>query len=210
MLSLFAFVISLCFCSVCTGGCSFSLDPNTANQHVRLSNDAEKATWVPDPVPYQGHDGRFDKVPQVLCTEPLPQRIQVEVEFTNAVVAVAYGSMKRKGDGDDVLFGNNDKSWCVGYDSGSNRYFASHNNTKELISAPPAGSRVLVFLDRDAHTLEFLTFTPPQSLESWYKFKPTFTEEDLYMGFRVPSTGSSATLTFSYPRLLPSGAQTAA
>ncbi|XP_062374785.1 tripartite motif-containing protein 14-like [Sardina pilchardus] len=189
------------------GGCSFSLDPNTANQHVRLSNDAEKATWVPDPVPYQGHDGRFDKVPQVLCTEPLPQRIHVEVEFTNAVVAVAYGSMKRKGDGNDVLFGNNDKSWCVGYDSGSNRYFASHNNMKEFISAPPAGSRVLVFLDREAHKLYF--FTPP-SQKPWYKFEHTFTGEDLYMGFRVPGTGSSATLTFSCPRLLPSRGQTAA
>ncbi|XP_076153289.1 stonustoxin subunit beta-like [Alosa pseudoharengus] len=182
-----------------TGGCRFTLDPNTANQHVCLSADEKKATWVKDPQPYPAHDGRFDLVPQVLCADPLPQRCSVGVDFTDAVIAIAYGSIKRKGCGDDVLFGKNDKSWSLGYDQDSNKYFVSHNNNKKDLPTPPPGfTEVLVFLDRDAHTLEFLTFTPHQSLEPWYKFKPTFTDgDDLYVGFRMPRSGSSATLTTS-------------
>lgn len=156
------------------------------------------AEWVEKAQPYEDKPDRFDSVPQVLCSEPLGQRCDVEFTLTNAAMALAYNRIDRKGSGDEVVFGSNDKSWSLEYDQECNAYVIRHDNEQEKLPPPPPGfDCILMSLDRYNQTLIFQTFTFPQSLVPWYKYRASFTNEDLYIGFRVPGPVSSATLTFS-------------
>lgn len=164
-----------------------TLDANTANYYVCLSDAKRTATKVSTPQSYSHHPNRFDSVAQVLCSRPLSRGAFVEVECSESVVAVAYKSINRKGHGDDVVFGNNDKSWSLAYNL-NGRYFVSHNKERQELR-PPSGSRVVVSWNGDV--LSFLDVVPGQSPHSWYRFNLASTEvEDLYVGFGLCSSAS--------------------
>ncbi|XP_030256861.1 stonustoxin subunit alpha-like [Sparus aurata] len=62
--------------------CDLTLDPNTANGYLHLSEDNKKATcgsWLN----YPDHPERFDSLTQVLCKEGLSGRHYWEVEMSN-------------------------------------------------------------------------------------------------------------------------------
>ncbi|CAL8316164.1 unnamed protein product [Arctogadus glacialis] len=54
--------------------CDLTLDPNTANGHLSLSEDNRKVTRVGEDQSYPDHPDRFDSVPQVLGREALTGR----------------------------------------------------------------------------------------------------------------------------------------
>ncbi|XP_051743054.1 NACHT, LRR and PYD domains-containing protein 3-like isoform X2 [Ctenopharyngodon idella] len=163
--------------------CDLTLDPNTANTCIILSEENRKATYVEDPQLYPDHPERFDGGEQVLCRESLTGRCYWEVKWSGwGHAAVAYKGIKRKG-GSDCRFGYNDKSWSL--DCSDNRFTVWHNKKRTDLSVPsPLSSRVGVYLDWLAGTLSFYSVSDTDTLTHLHTFNTTFTEP-LYAGFRV-------------------------
>ncbi|XP_016401275.1 NACHT, LRR and PYD domains-containing protein 3-like, partial [Sinocyclocheilus rhinocerous] len=81
-----------------THACNLTLDPNTANTHLSLSERNRKVTRVRDKQPYPDHPERFE-CHQVLCRESLTGRCYWEAEWSGGGVniSVAYKGNSRKG-----------------------------------------------------------------------------------------------------------------
>ncbi|XP_015224395.1 PREDICTED: tripartite motif-containing protein 16-like [Cyprinodon variegatus] len=76
--------------------CQITLDPNTANRRLLLSEGNRKVTWMEQPQSYSSHPDRFTVYCQVLSRESLTGRCYWEVEWRGAVrVAVAYKGISR-------------------------------------------------------------------------------------------------------------------
>ncbi|XP_045073191.1 NACHT, LRR and PYD domains-containing protein 1 homolog isoform X2 [Coregonus clupeaformis] len=170
--------------------CHLTLDPNTANPVLILSEGNRKVTRVKEKQHYEDHPDRFDHIPQVLCREGLSGSRyywEVEKDGGRADIGVAYKGMKRKGEmEDDSWIGLNRKSWCLScYDSGYNFYHAG-----VIRSIPgPVFNRVGVYLDWPAGTLSFYSVSSSGTLTHHYTEHTTFTEP-LYPGFVVYSSSS--------------------
>ncbi|XP_036376490.1 stonustoxin subunit beta-like [Megalops cyprinoides] len=163
--------------------CQLTLDPNTANRYLSLSEGDRKVTHTPGrEQPYPDHPERFDFWLQVLCREGLSgTRCYWEAECSGgAVIAVAYKGISRKGGGSDRMFGHNDQSWTL-YCCGS-MFFALHNNNRTSIPAP-SSRRVGVYLDWPAGTLSFYSVSS-DTLTHLHTFHTTFTQP-FYPGFLV-------------------------
>ncbi|CAM4453577.1 unnamed protein product [Leuciscus chuanchicus] len=163
--------------------CDLTLDPNTAQNHLVLSEDNRKVTYVKEKQSYPDDPERFDSCEQLLCKERLTGRCYWEVERIGwANIAVSY---KQNKGGNNCRFGYNDKSWSLYcFD---NRFTVWHNNIHIDIPAPsPLSKRVGVYVDVSAGTLSFYSVsdTQPHTLTHLHTFNTTFTEP-LYAGFRV-------------------------
>ncbi|XP_062387348.1 stonustoxin subunit beta-like [Sardina pilchardus] len=172
-----------------------TLDPNTINRFLSLSDGNRKVTRVREEQPYPEHPERFDVYPQVLCREGLTGRCYWEAELSGtnrgAGISVAYKSIKRKGGDDDVIMGQNAKSWSLICSPDS--YHVCHNNEETDIPAPSSDSSgVGVYLDWPAGTLSFYSVSS-HTLTHLHTFHSTFTEP-LCPGFRVYYSGSSVSL----------------
>ncbi|XP_076145414.1 NACHT, LRR and PYD domains-containing protein 12-like isoform X5 [Alosa pseudoharengus] len=168
--------------------CELTLDPNTANRELSLSEGNRKVTHGSEQQPYPDHPERFDYYSQVLCREGQSGRCYWEAEWSGGDgvdIAVAYKSMQRKGrtgESSSCVFGRNAKSWRL--DCSSNRYSVWHNYKKTAIPAPSSrSSRVGVYLDWPAGTLSFYSVSS-HTLTHLHTFHSTFTEP-LYPGFYV-------------------------
>ncbi|XP_071371316.1 protein NLRC3-like [Centroberyx affinis] len=112
--------------------CELTLDPNTANRNLSLSENNRKVTWVDEEQPYPDHPERFDYWEQVLCRNGLTGYCYWEVEWKGAVhIGATYGGIRRRGRGVDSQFGLSEKSWSL-YCSG-NGYYACHNHRETEI-----------------------------------------------------------------------------
>ncbi|XP_071199202.1 NLR family CARD domain-containing protein 3-like [Salvelinus alpinus] len=173
--------------------CDLTLDPNTIDRHLSLSEENRKVTWRREEQPYPDHLERFEDWGQVLCREGLTGRCYWEVEWSGrrAVTGVTYKGISRKGGVNDCCLGYNDKSWSLFcYD---NRYTARHNNNPISIDVPSSSShRVGVYLDWPAGTLSFYRASS-DTVTHLYTFTSTFTEP-LHPGFRVHYVDSSVSL----------------
>ncbi|XP_076736728.1 tripartite motif-containing protein 16-like [Maylandia zebra] len=89
-----------------------TLDPNTANTHLLLSEGNRKVTFMNQQQSYSDHPDRFTGWLQVLNRESLSGRCYWEVEWRGGevYVAVAYKNIRRAGSSDECGFGWNDKS----------------------------------------------------------------------------------------------------
>ncbi|XP_043953456.1 NLR family CARD domain-containing protein 3-like [Gambusia affinis] len=172
--------------------CPLTVDLNTVNRFLRLSDENRKVTFVEnEKQPYPDHPDRFDLY-QLLCTDGLTGRCYWEVEWGGKVyVSVSYRGINRKGVNNDSWFGLNDKSWgLVCSDDG---YTVWHNGRKAFIpvsshSSSPSG-RVGVYVDCPAGTLSFYRISS-DTLIHIYTAKTKFTEP-LYPGFGFENkTGS--------------------
>ncbi len=77
--------------------CDLTLDPNTANTKLILSEEKRKATLVEDPQPYSHHPERFEHYEQALCRESLTGRCYWEAEWSGWVdIAVTRGGKSTK------------------------------------------------------------------------------------------------------------------
>ncbi|XP_071245645.1 stonustoxin subunit beta-like, partial [Salvelinus alpinus] len=164
--------------------CDLTLDPNTVNRLLSLSEENRKVTWRREKQPYPDHPERFEDRGQVLCREGLTGRCYWEAEWSGggAGIGVTYKGISRRGRGDDCCLGWNDKSWCLF--CSDNSYIAWHNNNHTIIDVPSFSShRVGVYLDWPASTLSFYRASS-DTLTHLITFTSTFTEP-LYPGFRV-------------------------
>ncbi|XP_016329077.1 tripartite motif-containing protein 16-like [Sinocyclocheilus anshuiensis] len=114
--------------------CDLTLDPNTANKHLVLSEENRKVTYVSERQSYPDHPDRFDW-DQVLCSESLTGRCYWETEWSgdNVYISVAYKEIKRKGGSYDSVFGYNVNSWSL--ICSDNRFTVRHNDKRTEISA---------------------------------------------------------------------------
>uniref|UniRef100_A0A3P8QYS1 B30.2/SPRY domain-containing protein n=1 Tax=Astatotilapia calliptera TaxID=8154 RepID=A0A3P8QYS1_ASTCA len=167
--------------------CQLTIDTNTVNTNLKLSDNNRTLTHVDEIQSYPDHPGRFDQLPQVLCRNGLTGRCYWEVEWRGGVlISVSYTGIRRKGNSKDVVFGWNDQSWCL-YCSDDGPDSVRHNNKGTSIIAAASSSsvsnRVAVYVDCPAGTLSFYRVSS-DTLIHLHTFNTTFTQT-LYPGFRV-------------------------
>ncbi|XP_047241053.1 tripartite motif-containing protein 16-like [Girardinichthys multiradiatus] len=164
-----------------------TLDPNTANRYLLLSEGNRKVTRMYQQQSYPDHPDRFTYWFQVLSRESLTGRCYWEVEWRRegVAVAVSYKNISRTGDSDTCLFGYNDKSWSL--DCYTERYTFYHNNIKTPVP-DPVSSRLGVFLDHRAGILSFYSISETMTL--LHKVQTTFTQP-LYAGIFVNNANST-------------------
>ncbi|XP_073701074.1 uncharacterized protein [Garra rufa] len=179
--------------------CFLTLDPNTANTELSLSEENRKVTRVYKNQSYPDHPDRFDHVPQVLCRERVCGRCYWEIEWSgdyDVYISLSYKSISRKR-GVECWFGYNDQSWsliCSPY-----RCSFRHSNIWSDLPVKPIISRIEgkhniyrvgVYVDESAGTLSLYSVSDTMSLI--HTVQTTFTQP-LYPGFSV-DYGSSVKL----------------
>ncbi|XP_039465242.1 protein NLRC3-like, partial [Oreochromis aureus] len=166
--------------------CQLTIDTNTVNTKLQLSDNNRKVTHVEEVQSYPDHPDRFDVWPQLLCRNGLTGRCYWEVEWRGTVdISVSYRSIRRKGDRYDCGFGYNDQSWSLYCDYNGPRY-VRHNNRQTSISSSSSSSssvsnRAAVYVDCPAGTLSFYRVSS-DTLIHLHTFNTTFTQT-LYPGF---------------------------
>ncbi|XP_061079340.1 NACHT, LRR and PYD domains-containing protein 3-like [Conger conger] len=187
-------------------GCQLTLDPNTANRELSLSEGNRKVTHTPERGPYPDHPERFDYEPQVLCRESPSERCYWEAEFSLTLwarvdIAVTYKGISRKGEDSGSRFGGNENSWrlsCVKRSFSDNlSCVIRHNNNSKRIPSPSPyprvgrlfgrrDYRVGVCVDRPSGTLSFYSVSDSDTLTLLHTIHTHFTEHTpLYAGFGV-------------------------
>uniref|UniRef100_A0A3P9B5K0 B30.2/SPRY domain-containing protein n=1 Tax=Maylandia zebra TaxID=106582 RepID=A0A3P9B5K0_9CICH len=152
--------------------CEITLDPNTANTWLLLSEGNRKVQAVIQQQSYSDHPDRFTGPWQVLSRESLTGRCYWEVEWSGeqVYVAVAYKNISRKG-GNECWFGHNDKSWVLNCNNNSFTFW--YNNIQTPVSGPRS-SRVGVYLDHRAGILSFYSVSETMTL--LHRVQTTFTQ----------------------------------
>ncbi|XP_061094186.1 tripartite motif-containing protein 16-like isoform X2 [Conger conger] len=171
--------------------CQLTLDPNTANRRLRLSEGNRTMTGMRETQPYADHPERFDRWILVLCRQGLSGRCYWEAEWECCTgdidIAVSYKEISRKGNGNDAAMGWNSKSWNLCCTPSSCCFW--HNNRETVIPVPPS-TRIGVYLDHRAGTLSFYSVSDTMTL--LHRVQTTFTQP-LYPGFGL-GIGSSLRL----------------
>ncbi|XP_041841144.1 tripartite motif-containing protein 16-like [Melanotaenia boesemani] len=166
-----------------------TLDPNTANTHLLLSEGNRKVTKMNQQQFYSSHPDRFIDWRQVLSRESLTGRCYWEVKWRGrgVYVAVAYKNISRSGNSDECAFGWNNKSWSLCCETNSYTFY--HNKVQIDVSGRPS-SRIGVYLDHRAGILSFYSVSETMTL--LHRVQTTFTQP-LYAGLWL---GSETTAEF--------------
>ncbi|XP_007545015.1 tripartite motif-containing protein 16-like, partial [Poecilia formosa] len=140
-----------------------TLDTNTANRYLVLTEGNRKVTFVSSCLPYPDHPDRFTGWSQVLSKESLTGRCYWEMEKRgiHVYIAVSYKNISRAGWSAKCQFGSNCKSWSL-Y-CGRKSYRFSHNNIKTPVPGP-VSSRIGVYLDHTAGILSFYSVSETMTL----------------------------------------------
>ncbi|XP_031719135.1 NACHT, LRR and PYD domains-containing protein 3-like isoform X1 [Anarrhichthys ocellatus] len=163
--------------------CELTLDTNTLNRNLKLSDNNRKVTAVMEEQPYPDHLERSNYWYQVMCTNGLTGRCYWEVEWSRRVyVSVTYRSSRHS------RFGENNQSWsllcsdvegyCVLHNKGSTRLPSSLSSSS---SSSSVSHRVGVYVDWPAGTLSFYRVSS-DTLIHLHTFNTTFTQP-LFPGF---------------------------
>uniref|UniRef100_A0A669CVQ0 NACHT domain-containing protein n=1 Tax=Oreochromis niloticus TaxID=8128 RepID=A0A669CVQ0_ORENI len=173
--------------------CQLTIDTNTVDKNLQLSDNNRKVTHVKEVQSYPDHPDRFDGSFQLLCRNGLTGRCYWEVEWKGwSDVSLSYRRITRKGNNQNCWFGWNDQSWSLWFND-TDPYSVSYNKIKTPISSSSTSvsNRVAVYVDCPAGTLSFYRVSS-DTLIHLHTFNTTFTEP-LYPGFRV-HPGASMTL----------------
>ncbi|XP_060761932.1 E3 ubiquitin/ISG15 ligase TRIM25-like isoform X2 [Neoarius graeffei] len=160
--------------------CYLTLDPNTANYNLILSEKNRAVRDSERKQPYADHPERFDYWEQVLCKESVCGRCYWEVERSRdgfVFISVSYKDISRKGPGTECWFGFNNQSWSLWCSSSSLSFW--HNNIKTDLRVP-SPSRIGVYVDHSAGTLSF--YSVSDTMKLLHRVHTTFTQT-LYAGF---------------------------
>nr|XP_017210847.1 NLR family CARD domain-containing protein 3 [Danio rerio] len=174
--------------------CFLTLDPNTAHTELILSEENREVKSVRENQPYPDHPDRFDYYHQVLCRESVCGRCYWEIDWSGdgvVCISVSYKSIRRKGGGDECVFGYNAQSWSLRCDSSRFKFW--HNNTHTDLPVEALSSRIGVFVDHSAGILIFYNIYR-DTMSLIHSVQTTFTEP-LCAGFRVYYPGSSVKLS---------------
>uniref|UniRef100_A0A673A820 B30.2/SPRY domain-containing protein n=1 Tax=Sphaeramia orbicularis TaxID=375764 RepID=A0A673A820_9TELE len=170
--------------------CELTLDPNTANEKLKLSENNKKVERVEEVQSYPDHQDRFENWEQLMCSTGLTGRCYWEVQLSgNVDISVTYRGIRRKGKSRDCVFGGNDQSWSlICYEGG---YGVYHNKKyTDLPQSSSSSGTVSVYVDCPAGSVSYTVSS--DKLIHIYTFKTTFTEP-LFGGFTL-WTGSSVSL----------------
>ncbi|XP_032366280.1 NACHT, LRR and PYD domains-containing protein 3 [Etheostoma spectabile] len=171
--------------------CELTVDTNTVNRKLKLSDNNRKVTLVEEDQPYPDHPERFGSWYQLLCRDGLTGRCYWEVQTRGEVdISVSYRGVRRRGGSDDCWFGCNDQSWSLVCSGDGDCVY--HNMMQTSISSSPVFDRVAVYVDCPAGFLSFYTVSS-DSLIHLHTFNISSTQT-LYPGFRIRSPGSSVSL----------------
>uniref|UniRef100_A0A3P9KFU9 B30.2/SPRY domain-containing protein n=1 Tax=Oryzias latipes TaxID=8090 RepID=A0A3P9KFU9_ORYLA len=169
-----------------------TIDTNTVNKKLKLSDSNKKVTYVEELHSYPDHSDRFYGWSQLLCRDGLTARCYWEVEWKGKVhVSVSSSGIKRRGDRGDCLFGLNSHSWSLSC-SDDLGYSVWHDGKQTFSSSSTSSHRVAVYVDYPVGTLSFFRVSG-HSLIPLHTFNATFTEP-LYPGFGFSLLGSSVLL----------------
>ncbi|XDV21981.1 hypothetical protein PO909_026969 [Leuciscus waleckii] len=137
-----------------------TLDLNTVNKRLSLSERNRVITNTDTVQPYPDHLDRFDGYLQVLCRESVSGRCYWEIEWTgnNGVyISVSYKSISRKGKGIECVFGGNDQSWSL-YCTPSS-YSIRHNRKATDLPAVWHSRRIGVYVDHSPDHIHSATLS---------------------------------------------------
>lgn len=188
-------LVMVCVLFSPTDACDLTMDPNTVNYNLTLSDDNNRATrgaWQS----YPDHPERFVDLPQVLCKEGLTGRHYWEVEWgdgynEDVAIGVAYKGIQRKQQ--NSYLGVTNMSWCFGLYSSKPELFSGHEDKWGHYPVPSTGCKqVGVYLDCPAGTLSFYHVSS-NTLTNIHTFYTTFTEP-VYPGCYIKSERSSVLL----------------
>ncbi|XP_029996321.1 tripartite motif-containing protein 16-like [Sphaeramia orbicularis] len=141
---------------------SITLDPNTTNVRVLLSEGNRKTTLIGSNLFYPNHPDRFVHWQQVLGRDGLTGRCYWEVEYKGLInIGVAYKDIRRQGTREECGLGCNEKSWALECNTGC--YTFVHDNISTPVSGPHS-SRVGIYLDHTAGTLSFYSVCKTMTL----------------------------------------------
>ncbi|KAK3522686.1 hypothetical protein QTP86_029540 [Hemibagrus guttatus] len=176
--------------------CALTLDPNTVNYYLILSEENRAVMSSERNQPYSDHPERFDSLWQVLSKESVCGRCYWEVEWSNegcVEISFSYKNISRKGRGNKCVFGRNKKSWSLECSSSSLIFW--HNNIKTDLRVP-SPSRIGVYVDHSAGTLSFYSVSDMKLL---HRVHTTFTQP-LHAGFRLYWSKSGLPLRLCDPK----------
>ncbi|XP_043085091.1 uncharacterized protein LOC122331639 [Puntigrus tetrazona] len=162
--------------------CDLTLDLNTANSHLILSENNRKVTCVEEEQSYPDRPERFNYWHQVLSRESLAGRCYWEVECSGKrdCISVTYEGISRKDASKDCYFGYNEKSWAL--NCSNYTYTVCHNDKETVLKVlSPPSNRIGVYLDILAGTLSFYIVSDTHTLTHLHTFSTTFTEP-VYVG----------------------------
>ncbi|XP_023202727.1 tripartite motif-containing protein 16-like [Xiphophorus maculatus] len=161
-----------------------TLNPNTANRFLLLSEGNRKVESNHELQPYSINPDRFsDFFSQILSTESLTGRCYWEAELRGRGVAVAVSNRNISR---TEAFGSNDKSWSLYCDLDG--YIFHHNHILTPVSGP-VSSRIGVYLDHRAGILCFYSISETMTL--LHRVQTRFTQP-LHAGVGIYYYGSSA------------------
>ena len=169
--------------------CDVTLDPNTVNKHLSLSEGNRRVTFDNKPKSYPDHPDRFVTYRQVLSTEGLRGRCYWEVEWSEGYcvfIAVSYRDIKRSGRTVSG-FGDNDKSWALCCDK--NIYTFYFNQVESEVSGP-ISRRIGVYLDHSAGALSFYSVRG-ETMSLLHRVQTCFTQP-LFPGVKIHCPGDTA------------------
>ncbi|XP_051988911.1 tripartite motif-containing protein 16-like isoform X6 [Xyrauchen texanus] len=153
----------------------FTLDLNTVNPYLCLSERNKRVTYTNTPQRYPDHPDRFDCWSQVLCKESVSGCCYWEVEWSGnrgVDIAVAYKSIRRKGNAPKCLTGGNDQSWRL---TCSPSYYSFwHKNIETKLPVVHISSRIGVYVDHSAGVLSFYSVSYTMNLI--HRVQTTFTQ----------------------------------
>ncbi|TRY93821.1 hypothetical protein DNTS_027005 [Danionella cerebrum] len=165
-----------------------SLDRNTVNKRLCLSEGDTVATFTARQQLYPDHPERFQDYFQVSCRERVCGRCYWELEWSSSNsargvgIAVSYKSIRRKGTREECGFGFNDQSWKL-FCSKSMVCFW-HNNKGTDLPEDLISSRIGVYVDERAGILSFFRISDTMILI--HREQITFTQP-LFAGFWLDS-----------------------
>ncbi|XP_078470952.1 E3 ubiquitin/ISG15 ligase TRIM25-like [Lampetra planeri] len=176
-------------------GRSPTVDTNSAQNKLQISSDLRTVTWTDVSQGRPDHPHRFDDWPQALCSESFSSGQHYwEVDVGGAAycqVGVAYGTIARKGYGDECELGYNDSSWVLYKDSNSCSVWHGDVWTSVPVRDPPR--RVGCHLHWEAGLLSFYR---ADSMELLHSVHHSFSQP-LYPALRVGDGNSVRILDLS-------------
>ncbi|XP_060769807.1 tripartite motif-containing protein 16-like isoform X2 [Neoarius graeffei] len=178
--------------------CDLTLDPNTVNYRLFLSEKNRVVTFTERYQPHSDHPERFDTYWQVLCKESVCGRCYWEVEWRAkgcVYISVSYKDISRKGGVNDGGFGSNNRSWSLCCSSSSSLFFFHNSIATDL--RVPSPSRIGVYVDHSAGTLSF--YSVSDAMKLLHRVHTTFTQP-LYAGFWLYWCKSGSTVRLCDPK----------